>query len=106
VILLWVKGGCHPEVDGTAGLTSAPEMPRAPRQLRLVPKGEVRGFGERHDLAGVSRRVQRAASAVRILTFLPSSRSTGGFTTARSPALTPSLTSISVPRSRISVILC
>jgi hypothetical protein len=56
--------------------------------------------------AGVSRRAQRTASPVRILTFLPSSRSTGGFTTTRSPALTPSLTSISVPRSRISVILC
>jgi hypothetical protein len=56
--------------------------------------------------AGVSRRAQRTASLVRILTFLPSSRSTGGFTTTRSPALTPSLTSISVPRSRISVILC
>ena len=35
---------------------------------------------------------------MRILTFLPSSRSTGGFTTTRSPALMPSLTSISVPR--------
>ena len=38
VRLLWVTGGCHREVDGTAGLPSAPEMPRAPRQLRLVPK--------------------------------------------------------------------
>src|SRR5208282_4138605 len=33
----WVKGGCHPEVDGTAGLPSAPEIPCVPRRLRLVP---------------------------------------------------------------------
>src|ERR1700747_3327490 len=37
----WVKGGCHPEVDGTAGLPSAPEMPCAPRQLRLVPQAVI-----------------------------------------------------------------
>ena len=33
-----VKGGCRRQVDGTAGLPSAPEMPCAPRQLRLVPQ--------------------------------------------------------------------
>jgi len=32
-----VSGGCRRQVDGTAGLPSAPEMPCAPRQLRLVP---------------------------------------------------------------------
>ena len=39
---LRVKGGCRRQVDGTAGLPSAPEMPCARRQLRLVPKAEVR----------------------------------------------------------------
>jgi hypothetical protein len=34
---LRVKGGCRRQVDGAAGLRSAPEMPCAPRQLRLVP---------------------------------------------------------------------
>jgi hypothetical protein len=38
---LWVRGGCRCQVDGTAGLPSAPEMPCAPGQLRLVPKSEV-----------------------------------------------------------------
>jgi hypothetical protein len=33
----WVKGGCRRYVDGTVGLPPAPEIPRAPRQLRLVP---------------------------------------------------------------------
>jgi hypothetical protein len=33
----WVKGGCRRQVDGTAGLPSAPEMPCASRQARLVP---------------------------------------------------------------------
>jgi hypothetical protein len=28
-----VMGGCHPEINGTAGLHSAPEMPCVPRQL-------------------------------------------------------------------------
>jgi hypothetical protein len=37
---LGVKGGCRRQVDGTAGLPSAPEMPCAPRQLRLVPQAE------------------------------------------------------------------
>jgi hypothetical protein len=32
-----VKGGCGRQADGAAGLPSAPEMPCAPRQLRLVP---------------------------------------------------------------------
>ena len=39
---LGVKGGCRHQVDGTAGLPSAPEMPCAPRQLRLVPTRDVR----------------------------------------------------------------
>ena len=34
---LWVTGGCRRQVDGTAGLPSAPEMPCAPGSLRLVP---------------------------------------------------------------------
>ena len=33
----WVKGGCRRQVDGTAGLPLAPEVPLAPRQLGLVP---------------------------------------------------------------------
>jgi hypothetical protein len=37
-----VKGGCSGQVDGTAGLPPAPEMPRAPRQLRLVPDSDTR----------------------------------------------------------------
>jgi hypothetical protein len=37
----WVTGGCRRQVDGTAGLPSAPEMPCAPRQLRLVPIADV-----------------------------------------------------------------
>src|SRR5439155_3035782 len=36
-----VTGGCRRQADGTAGLPSAPEMPSAPRQLRLVPRVEV-----------------------------------------------------------------
>jgi len=35
---LRVKGGCGRQVDGTAGLPSASEMPCAPSQLRLVPR--------------------------------------------------------------------
>jgi hypothetical protein len=38
---LWVKGGCRRQVDGTSGLPSAPEMPCAPRQLRLVPQTDL-----------------------------------------------------------------
>jgi hypothetical protein len=40
--LLSAKGGCRRRVDGTAGLPSAPEMPYAPRQLRLVPDSDTR----------------------------------------------------------------
>ena len=36
-----VKGGCRRQVDCTAGLPSAPEMPCAPRQLRFVPQADV-----------------------------------------------------------------
>jgi hypothetical protein len=39
---LGVKGGCRRQVDGTAGLFSTPEMPGAPRQLRLVPLAVVK----------------------------------------------------------------
>jgi hypothetical protein len=35
------KGGCRREVDGTAGLPSAPEITCAPQQLRLVPMHKV-----------------------------------------------------------------
>jgi hypothetical protein len=38
---LGAKGGRRRQVDGTAGLPSAPEMRLAPRQLGLVPKSEV-----------------------------------------------------------------
>ena len=40
---LGVKGGCRRQVDGTAGLPSAPEMPCAPRQLRLAPNIGIGG---------------------------------------------------------------
>jgi hypothetical protein len=35
---LRVKGGCGRQADGTAGLPPAPEIPRAARHLRFVPK--------------------------------------------------------------------
>src|SRR5271169_7218746 len=35
------RGGCCRQADGTAGLPSDPEMPCAPRQLRLVPVADV-----------------------------------------------------------------
>src|SRR6202035_2772257 len=35
------QGRLSSPVDGTAGLPPAPEMPRAPRQLRLVPKADL-----------------------------------------------------------------
>jgi hypothetical protein len=38
---LWVTGGCRRQVGGTAGLPPAPEMPCAPRQLRLVPLPDI-----------------------------------------------------------------
>jgi len=38
--LLGVKGGCRRQVDGTAGMPSAPEMPCARKQLRLVPRAD------------------------------------------------------------------
>jgi hypothetical protein len=34
--------GCRRRVDGTAGLPSAPGMPCAPRQVRLVPIPDLR----------------------------------------------------------------
>ena len=39
---LRVTGGCRRQVDGTAGPPSAPELPSALRQLRLVPGAAVR----------------------------------------------------------------
>src|ERR1700719_3425270 len=33
-----LKGCCHQEVDGTAGVSSTTELPYASRQLRLVPE--------------------------------------------------------------------
>jgi hypothetical protein len=38
---LRVRGGCGRQADGAAGLPSAPEMPCAPRQLRLVPIADI-----------------------------------------------------------------
>ena len=35
------KGGCPRQADGTAGLPSAPEMPCAPKWLRLVPTRDI-----------------------------------------------------------------
>jgi integrase/recombinase XerD len=40
--LFWVNGGGCRQADGTAGLPSAPEMPCAPSQLRLVPQTKGR----------------------------------------------------------------
>src|SRR5260370_15042197 len=37
----WGQGRLRPQVDGTAGLPSAPEMACAPRELRLVPKADL-----------------------------------------------------------------
>src|SRR5580693_2003011 len=36
-----LKGSCHQEVDGTAGVSSTTELPCVPRQLRLVPQADV-----------------------------------------------------------------
>src|SRR6266481_6156408 len=44
-----------------------------------------------------------AVELARTSTLAPSSRSMGGFSTTCSPCLTPSLSSTSVPKSRISV---
>src|ERR1700720_473013 len=41
-VQLWVKGGCRPQVDGTAGVSSTTELPYASRQLRLVPIPDTR----------------------------------------------------------------
>jgi len=38
---VWVRGGCRHRFNGTAGLPSAPEMPCAPLQLRLVPQPDL-----------------------------------------------------------------
>ena len=40
-VQLWVKGGCRPQVDGTAGVSSTTELPYASRQLRLVPQAAI-----------------------------------------------------------------
>jgi hypothetical protein len=39
-----VKGGCGRQADGTAGLTPAPEIPRAARHLRFVPGSDMRSL--------------------------------------------------------------
>src|SRR5580704_15968383 len=36
-----LKGCCHQEVDGTAGVSSTTELPYASRQLRLVPERDM-----------------------------------------------------------------
>src|SRR6516162_9791579 len=38
---IWVTGGCRRQVDGTAGMPSAPELPCVPKQLRFVPRHKV-----------------------------------------------------------------
>jgi transposase InsO family protein len=40
----WVKGGCGRQAHGIAGLTPAPEIPRAARHLRFVPTPELVNF--------------------------------------------------------------
>src|SRR6266851_10033883 len=69
-------------------------------ELRLLLRGARQCDGR------VTRLDDAVADAVaRTCTLPPSSRSTGGLSTTWLPCLTPSLTSTSVPRSRISVIL-
>src|SRR5260370_37272624 len=51
----WGQGRLRPQVDGTAGLPSAPEMACAPRGLRLGPRTNIpRVPGRRHVEARVS----------------------------------------------------
>jgi hypothetical protein len=38
---LWVTGGCRRQANAAAGLPPAPEIPRTPRQLRLVPHPDL-----------------------------------------------------------------
>jgi hypothetical protein len=45
------QGRLRHQVDGTAGLPSAPDMPCAPRQLRLVPQAELPGLCKLHRLS-------------------------------------------------------
>jgi hypothetical protein len=40
-VQIGVRGGCRRQVDGTARLPSATEIPCAPRQLRLVPGTDI-----------------------------------------------------------------
>ena len=40
-VQLWVKGGCRPQVDGTAGVSSTTELPYTSRQLRVVPQAAI-----------------------------------------------------------------
>jgi hypothetical protein len=60
----WVKGGGLRQVNGTAGLPSAPDMPCAPGQLRLVPTAAI------SILLGCS--VQQASRVERHAMFLDS----------------------------------
>jgi hypothetical protein len=50
-------GGFRRQVDGTAGLPSAPEMLYKPRQLRLVPEAEQFTSDEVEGMPGVFGRI-------------------------------------------------
>ncbi len=54
--LIWVKGGCRRQADGTAGLPSAPETPYAPNDVA----GRGNGFVDIYDTDG--HLLQRFAS--------------------------------------------
>src|SRR5271165_821760 len=60
---LWATGGCRRQVDGKAGLPSAPENAVWPRQLRLVPLPDLRhqrgGDSQKHSRLRVERLEQR-----------------------------------------------
>jgi hypothetical protein len=53
--VMGVKGGCRRQADGAAGLPSAPEMPCAPRLLRLVPLPDSCTAAKRVTLVGMGK---------------------------------------------------
>jgi hypothetical protein len=64
---VWVKGGGgRRQVDGTAGLPPAPEMPCAPRQLSLVPRAEFSGVSKRFPGDQRVRLIQPSRASLRL----------------------------------------
>ncbi len=68
---LWVKGGCRRQAVATAGLPSAPEMPCAPTQLRLVPRADLHGA---YPTAPQSARIQTKSETWRSLRVIEQTR--------------------------------